>query len=95
MISDLGSPVMWKQNKQNRKNIKIVALVIVAILFIVVRLNADEKKPSDDAFIDYVEEAKTPESKTNKNIKIGKTPKKFVPSKEVSADQAVAFPIDI
>ena len=93
MISDLGSPVMWKQNKQNGKIIKIATLVIVAILFTVVRLSADEKKPSDDAFIDYVEGTKTSDNKTNK--KIGKTPKKFVPSKEVSADQAVAFPIDI
>jgi len=86
---------MWKQNKQNRKNIKIATLVIVAILFTVVRLSADEKKPSDDAFIDYVEGTKTSDNKTNKKKKIGKTPKKFVPSKEVSADQAVAFPIDI
>lgn len=86
---------MWKQNKQNRKTIKIVALVTAALFFIVVRLSANEKKPSADAFVDYVEETKTPDNKTNKNKKVGKAPKKFVPSKEVSADQAVAFPIDI
>jgi len=86
---------MWKQKQKNNNSIRFIFLTLAIIMLIGTGIYAAEKEGKVDEFIDYIENTKTPQKQPSKKKKVGKTPKKFVPTEVVTADQAVAFPTDI
>jgi hypothetical protein len=79
----------------SRKNIEKAITSKNASMPIGVGSFATEKEDENDGSIENIGKATTSENKRNNNNNVDKTPAVFIPSEKVSADQAVAFPIDI
>ena len=82
------------QNNKYKNNVflTIVSFALAAVLFIGTRISATEKgRPQDE----LTGSNAIPSAEEHQKKEVVQAPATFVPTDEVSADQAVAFPTDI
>ena len=92
MTSALGLHAMWNNKKYIRILHYIAISLVATVLFLGVAISAKEKDKTKGG---VTGQDKAPVRKETKKKKVVKAPVIFVPTEKVSADQAVAFPIDI